>query len=209
MQQRWTHDPRYDQFNREYYCSEGYENYFDEHTEIAEEQMIQPLIDLIHPSPDWMFLDVGCAMGGALLSLRKRGLHAEGTDVSSYCLEHAPAKQWMRFGESFNLPFPDHSFDVLTCANVFQYLTREQALRSVDEFTRVARKYISLWVFDPEKPSWSQVHNPDPVRREDTRSLTNSDYIERCKKNGAKLITTVSDFSKNSDMPEWHLLFGT
>lgn len=196
-----------DRFDPQYYASGGYEGYEDWHEEIARENIIAPLFTLIHPEPSWTFLDVGCAMGGTILTLRKRGFEAYGTEVSSHCLEASPARQWTTFGQSFALPQKDRSVDVVICCDMFQYLTLAQATQSIAELARVSRRFVSLWVFDADAPSWSQKENPDSVRLEDTHGISNEHYAELFLEQGMRSVAMKSDFTEDSGVPEWHLLF--
>ncbi|MBM3230918.1 class I SAM-dependent methyltransferase [Candidatus Peregrinibacteria bacterium] len=198
---------RYDRFDKRYYSTDGYEGYEEWHEDIARENIIDPLFTLIRPEASWTFLDVGCGMGGTILDLRKRGFQAFGTEVSAHCLETSPAKEWMGFGESFALPQKDRSFDVVICCDMFQYLTKEQAMQSIGELARVARQYVSLWVFDPAAPSWSDTENPDDVRKNDTKGITNDDYAQHFAAHGMESIAMEVDFTEDSGVPEWHLLF--
>lgn len=197
---------QYDQFNKHYYSSDGYEGYEQWHEDIAKDNVITPLLALIGEQPR-TFIDVGCGMGGTVLTLRKKGYEAKGVEVSPFCLEQSPAKEWMQFGEAFALPFENMAFDVLICCGVFAYFTKEQAERSVAEFCRVANEYVSLWIFDANAPSWSQEENPDAARIEDTKSISNEEYARLFAEQGWELYSKTSDFTEDSGVPEWHLLF--
>lgn len=197
---------QYNQFNKHYYSSDGYEGYEEWHEDIAKDNVITPLFALIGEEPR-TFMDVGCGMGGTILTLRKKGYEAFGIEVSPFCLAESPAKQWMKFGEAFAMQYDDNSFDVVICCGVFGYFTKEQAEKSVAEFCRVSKEYVSLWVFDPEAPSWSQTENPDDARIEDTKSITNEDYVKLFESHGWELASKTSDFTEDSGVPEWHLLF--
>lgn len=197
----------FNRFDEEYYRSGGYEDYLKYHEHIAEEEIVGPLFSELAPQPDWTFLDVGSGLGGTILALRKRGFACFGTEISPYALAHAPAhaREWMRFGESTSLPFDDASFDVILCCNVFEYLTRDEVLHTIREFGRVARKFITIWVFDPHSTGWSQTSNPDPLRREDTRNITADEFIAMFAAEGI----TLSDRSllDLEDVPDWRLTF--
>lgn len=199
----------YGQFDAAYYESEGYREYLKEHENIGRESIVEPLFSIIHPQPDWSFLDVGCAMGGTLLALDTMGYACQGAEVSSFCLEHSPMKHKMVFGETFHLPFPDKAFDVVINCCVFEYLTVDQAMRSIDEFARVARRFVALWVFSPDSRSWTEEHNPDPVRIDDTKSITKEEYIDRFTKNGMTLheFRALDDMDDESYVPNWFFVF--
>ncbi|MDD5025907.1 MAG: class I SAM-dependent methyltransferase [Candidatus Peribacteraceae bacterium] len=179
----------YRQFDYAYYTTDGYDDYLERFEEEMTD-LVQAVIDHVHPQPDWTFLDVGCGMGGTMLVLRRLGFEAWGTEVSPYCLEHAPSKQWMTFGESFHLPFPDASFDVLLCNDIFQYLTVEECSRSAAEFARVARHFIAFAAIDNSSPNADQSQNPDVLRRDSVNRLSREDLISLFTAHGCKVCIT-------------------
>ena len=100
--------------------------------------------------PGWRVLDAGCG-GGSFLPLMSELVGATGTVTA---LDLAPENiarvtQWARTrgvenvsaqeGSIVALPFPDASFDAIWSANVFQYLTEQEAARALAEFRRVVR----------------------------------------------------------------------
>ncbi|MCA9370974.1 MAG: class I SAM-dependent methyltransferase [Candidatus Peregrinibacteria bacterium] len=202
-----SNDHSGNQFDEEYYSSDSYTNYLQEHDQTAEREVIAPLLSAISPEEDWTFLDVGCAMGGTLIALKRRGYSCKGTEISPYCLKHSPVKKDMVHGTSTNIPFDDNSFDVVLNCGVFEYLTCQEAMQSIDELIRVAKRYVSLWVFSPNSDDWSQQENPDIHRMADTQKLTYEDYKKRIEQNGA----TIKTFFRIEDTPsrtapEWHFL---
>src|SRR3972149_9029648 len=132
----------YQKFDKDYYTTDGYHDYLEKLSTEAEEITIPTIIDIIHPQKDWKFLDVGCSFGGNIIALQKHGFEARGTEISNYCLSASTVKDKMVFGEAFNLPFEDKSFDVIICMDVFMYLNKKEQLKAIQEFVRVASKYI-------------------------------------------------------------------
>jgi len=90
-------------------------------------------------------LDVGCGSGAMLVDLTKRGFEAFGVDISANMLKSArelSSKLGLREPPSLvadieNLPFAKGSFDLIICAGVVEYLTRDD--RALSEISRVLR----------------------------------------------------------------------
>jgi len=201
----------YQKFDANYFAGGQYDTYLRDHVRIAEEDIVEPLISLLRPKKDWTLLDVGSAMGGAIVGFRKRGFRCEGVDISAYCLENSPVKEHMQYGEAFALPFPAKSFDVVYCSDVFQYLLQDQAFKSIAEFIRVARRYVALWVFSgANSPGWSQQTNPDPLRNKDTQFLTAEDYQNAFAEHGATQIDFTHwkpEVGDEDFTPLWRFVF--
>jgi len=119
----------------------------DEQQEIL--QIAQPLMSQIAPQTDPLILDVAAGTGRLPLGLAQlpyfKG-HTVGLDLSQQMLEIAAEKikvtgienQVTLIHESAeNLPFPDASFDVVTCMEALEFMpNREQVL---SELVRVLR----------------------------------------------------------------------
>ena len=75
-------------------------------------------------------LDVGCGTGHHLARMRARGFEVDGVDGSTEMLARArqlnPGVE-LRQAEVDALPYPDASFDVVICIEVFRYLPDERA----------------------------------------------------------------------------------
>ena len=71
-------------------------------------------------------VDVGCGNGvfGRLLKQRRPELHVTCVDRSAAALAHVQADD-KRQCEVVSLPFPDRSFDCVTCLEVIEHLTEE------------------------------------------------------------------------------------
>ncbi|HEY1545459.1 MAG TPA: class I SAM-dependent methyltransferase [Xanthobacteraceae bacterium] len=75
---------------------------------------------------DSALLDVGCGAGLALQVAQSRGANASGLDAAAGLVEIARSRcpgADIRVGEIEALPFGDHTFDVTTGFNSFQYAT--------------------------------------------------------------------------------------
>lgn len=155
--------PIYSKFDKEYYTSDSYDDYFARFEEDGRD-LVARLVKLIDPDPGWRFLDVGCGMGGIILSLRELGYEAWGTEVSDYCLKNSPSRNWMKFGSVDNIDYDNESFDVVICADVLCYLNRHEVVRAAKELTRVTKHYLYVESICLNSPNSSQEENPDSLR---------------------------------------------
>jgi len=164
-------------FDKEYYSSDAYNDYLQAFRTQARMVVIDPLLQAIQPTEPLTFLDVGCGMGGNILELHDAGYEACGIEISPYCLEYSPAKEWMKPGGVLNIPYDDNAFDVLICRDVFPYLSAEEVPMGVRELVRVAKRYVAFSTIDHDSPNVSQEFNPDPYRNASVTAFTPDDYI--------------------------------
>lgn len=155
-------------FDEHYFEEENYvyrEWYRDQATIIVERMMRH-----IHPTKDWVFLDVGCALGGIVAELRERNFEAYGIDLSRWCLKQSPVREHLAFGSITSIPCTDQSADVVTCIDMFQYLTRKEMEKAAKELRRVTRRCLFLECITKEDEAFSDPkENPDSMRK--NRSL--------------------------------------
>lgn len=97
----------------------------------------------LHPGS---LLDVGCGVGILVEVLRKRGIQAWGLDLSPAGWETAPEDLQSCFtsGDIRKLPYPDGSFDVVTCVDVLEHIRREDLPGAIAECVRVAGRLVYL-----------------------------------------------------------------
>jgi len=99
--------------------------------------------------PPGTVLDVGCGQGSLALRLAQAGFRATGVDVSSEALRIARRNaletgKEIELVEGFaeSLPFPDKSFDYVTCAHTLEHVRDLKAVAA--EFKRVAKRKIVI-----------------------------------------------------------------
>jgi 2-polyprenyl-3-methyl-5-hydroxy-6-metoxy-1,4-benzoquinol methylase len=86
-------------------------------------------------------LDVGCAMGGFLDYMSKKGVsRLSGVDMTEKYVEEAKIKKNFRIeqGNAESLPFANHTFDVVVMEQVMEHLVNP--LRAFQEARRVLKK---------------------------------------------------------------------
>lgn len=99
-----------------------------------------PIIEYLKAQPGAKLLDVGCGGGRLLMVAQERGLGAFGVDLSSSGAELARSfapKAYIVVSNGERLPFPDNSFDYLTCLGSLEYFLDIEA--GVREITRVCK----------------------------------------------------------------------
>lgn len=88
-------------------------------------------------------LDVGCGKGFMLHDLAATipGISVRGIDISGYAIQNAieDMRPYVQEANATNLPFPDHSFDVVISINTIHNLERDQCAQALREIERVSR----------------------------------------------------------------------
>jgi ubiquinone/menaquinone biosynthesis C-methylase UbiE len=117
--------------------------------------------DYYHLPEDARILDVGCAKGFMMYDFSLLMPKAEilGFDVSKYAYEHArpEMKPFIQVANANNIPFPDHSFDLVICINAVHNLPPIDCKQALREIQRVTRKdafvMIDAWRTESEHQS--------------------------------------------------------
>ena len=121
-------------------------------------EILAEKVESAKPKSTDLTLDVACGPGELVLGLAARVSFARGIDLTQEMLHRAQEFQRERNitnaafdrGEAEQLPYPDHSFDLVTCQCSFHHMPKpELALR---EMVRVAKPDGRLMVIDPVAP---------------------------------------------------------
>ena len=95
-------------------------------------------------------LDVGCGKGFLLHELTRAvpGIEVAGLDISTYAIEHSKeeVKPFLRVGNAVELPYPDHSFDLVVSINTLHNLRIYDLVSALREVERVSRRHKYLVV---------------------------------------------------------------
>jgi ubiquinone/menaquinone biosynthesis C-methylase UbiE len=103
------------------------------------------LVDLVRPQPTWHALDVGTGAGHTALAMASHVAHVVATDLTPAMLaetarlakERSLSNVEIRDADAEALPFPDESFDLVTCRLAFHHFPHPAT--AVREFARVLR----------------------------------------------------------------------
>lgn len=124
--------------------------YWSEATHFRPYHTYLPFIEYLEAQPGCRLLDVGCGGGRLLRAAHERGLVAFGLDLSSsgviLARSFAPRAQIVE-GNGEYLPFPDNSFDYLTCLGSLEhFLNIETGLK---EMVRVCKAGARICIMVP------------------------------------------------------------
>jgi len=95
-------------------------------------------------------LDVGCGKGFMLHDLAAMipGITVKGIDISEYAIQHAmeDMKPHVQVANAIQLPFADHSFDVVISINTVHNLERAECAQALREIERVSLRHSFITV---------------------------------------------------------------
>lgn len=185
------------QFDKNYYSTGGYDDYLSRFA-LDSEKDVKKILRFAKLKQGTKTLDVGCGMGGLIMALRKRGFESFGTEVSDYCLNASPMKEYMVKTEVTKLPFEDDRFELVTCQDMLCYLNRRQLEGAVGEMTRVTSKYLFIEVIAKGSVNSKQSVNPDSLRKEENL-LSETDWLKLLAKQQLKPVGRVFRRDENAD----------
>jgi SAM-dependent methyltransferase len=126
-------------------------------------QGYQRTLDLLeqHVPEKGRLLDFACAAGYFMEEAGKRGWEAHGVDIGEWTKEAAAARgvSNLHVGTLHDLNFPDHFFDVVYAAQVFEHLPEPKA--DLAEIRRILRPGGLLYVDVPNYRTLSIVFGRD------------------------------------------------
>lgn len=93
-------------------------------------------------------LDVGCAKGFMMHDFKQLmpNITIAGIDLSQYAYDHAmeDMKPFIRVGNAKELPFEDHSFDLVISINTIHNLPLNEFKQAIREIQRVSRRHAFI-----------------------------------------------------------------
>ncbi|MFS0726309.1 class I SAM-dependent methyltransferase [Paenibacillus sp. 1P07SE] len=159
-------------------------------------------------------LDLGCGTGTLTLLLKQAYPKAEvtGLDIDPNVLQIAKKKAVdmgmdiiFNQGTSFELPYPDHSFDRVVTSLMFHHLTLENKLRTLKEIFRVLKPQGELHIAD-----WGKSQNR--LMRIAFLSIQILDGFKTTADNVNGLIPQIIDkagFTKSKETDKFMTVYGT
>src|SRR5690606_21459503 len=106
---------------------------------------------------DSKVLDVGCGKGFMLYDFMQAipKINVQGVDISQYAIEHAKeeVKPYLQVANAMELPFEDHSFDLVISINTVHNLEKDDLVKALKEIQRVTKKesYITVDAYRNEE----------------------------------------------------------
>ncbi|MEO8085162.1 MAG: methyltransferase domain-containing protein, partial [Ardenticatenales bacterium] len=107
-------------------------------------------------------MDVGCALGFLVETLRERGVDARGIDLSAYAIgqAHPDVAPYLAVA-SATAPLPGR-YDLVTCIEVLEHMPRDDADRAIDVLTSAADDILfSSSPTDHAEPTHLNVQPPE------------------------------------------------
>ncbi len=145
------------EFGQEYWDGErqfGYGGYrYDGRWRAVAEAMVAHY----NLQPGTRILDIGCGKAFLLYELTQVLPEAQvtGIDISQYAVANAKeeVRPFLRVGSAVDLPFGDHSFDLVISLNVLHNLYIDDLWRALQEMERVGRdaKYLCVETYRTER----------------------------------------------------------
>jgi SAM-dependent methyltransferase len=127
----------YDRYYYQHGCGLPYER--SEHWLNFFGQLADHIIERINPKS---VLDVGCAMGFLVESLRDRGVEAYGVDISEYAIENVrqDIKPYCKIQSIFTPT--EREYDLIVCIEVLEHLPASEARQAIANLCRNAHKVL-------------------------------------------------------------------
>ena len=146
------------QWGHDYWDGERRYGYGGYHYDGRWRPLAQALIDRYGIRAGMSVLDVGCGKGYLLYEFTQLvpDLKIAGIDISRYGIDNAKeeVQPFLKVGSAVELPYPDHSFDLVVSLGVLHNLPLEDVFRAVPEIERVGRgasKYLMVELFRNER----------------------------------------------------------
>jgi len=121
-------------------------------------EVLAEKVEFAKPQPHELVLDVACGPGAFVLGVAPRVMFATGIDLTPEMLRQARqfqaekqiANAAFACADADHLPFPDASFDLVTCQQAFHHITKPEPV--LLEMVRVTKPQGRLLIIDPLAP---------------------------------------------------------
>ena len=129
---------------------------------VREDTFKQRLITAAAIGPQHNVLDLGCGTGTLTLMIKNRhpdamvyGLDgdAKALTIAHYKAEAADVEIILDKGFSYDLPYPDDTFDRVLSSLVFHHLTHKRKVATLHEVRRILKPGGTLFIVDFGKPA--------------------------------------------------------
>lgn len=124
------------------------------YTRKADSYIANQLYDFLLPTPEGLYLDIGCGTGNYLKALYDKGLNFYGVDPSEVMLEKAKIKNphaTFITAQAENIPLSNHFFDGAIAVLTFHHWTNKiEALKEVNRVLKSNSKLV-FFSFTPEQ----------------------------------------------------------
>ena len=149
-----------------YWKGQSGKEWFDR-TKIDPESRVEAFKKMIGDLDIGSVLEVGCGLGYNLEAVFKvGGYDVHGVDPNEHAIRLASSKygnQFFSFGDCFNLPFSENTFDLVFTSGVLMHVTSGDLLRAVENLNRVAKKYVLVIEYYAEKETMIPYHGQTDI----------------------------------------------
>lgn len=136
-------------FDRDYFENgvqtrkSNYVNYSWERLGSYFQQTARHIMDKFNPERT---LDVGCAKGFLVKALSEMAVDAYGIDPSVYAVSnaHPDIAEKINLEAAQSIPYPDDTFDVVTCFDVLEHIPAREVPKTLKEMLRVSKQWVIL-----------------------------------------------------------------
>ena len=121
----------------------NYVNYSWERLGSYFQQTARHIMDKFNPERT---LDVGCAKGFLVKALSEMAVDAYGIDPSVYAVSnaHPDIAEKINLEAAQSIPYPDDTFDVVTCFDVLEHIPAREVPKTLKEMLRVSKQWVIL-----------------------------------------------------------------
>jgi ubiquinone/menaquinone biosynthesis C-methylase UbiE len=144
-------------------------------------EMLAERVDFAELASGDLVMDVACGPGAFTLAAAGQVRFARGADVTAAMLREARAFQQERriknarfdCAEAEQLPYPDSTFDFVTCQFAFHHMPEPEAI--LEEMVRVTRPGGRVYIVDsvgPEDAAAAELHNHIEKLRDPSHTST-------------------------------------
>ena len=142
-------------FDRDYFENgvatkkSNYEDYSWQRLGSQFQRTARHIVDLFKPERT---LDVGCAKGFLVKALDELGVDAYGIDPSVYAVSnaHPDVGDKINLDSAQSIPYPDNTFDVVTCFDVMEHVPLKEVTKTLKELLRVSKEWVIIRVMTHE-----------------------------------------------------------
>jgi ubiquinone/menaquinone biosynthesis C-methylase UbiE len=121
-------------------------------------EVVAEKVEFAKPQPQELILDVACGPGAFVLAIAPRVSFACGIDLTPEMLRQARQFQTEKqianvafaCADAEHIPFPDASFDLVSCQHAFHHITKAEPV--LEEMMRVTKPQARLLILDPLAP---------------------------------------------------------
>jgi len=164
-------------------------------------ETVLDLLDKCSTSAALSILDIGCGTGALMKDILQRGDQVIGIDICEKMLAEAqktvrecfPARTLLSQADVENLPFKDHSFDIVTCIGVIEYLYNEET--GLREIKRIIKDNGFLIIELPNIIKLNKMLDPHFYVDRGIKFLIHK--IKSLRNGSAKMVKQEDDFSTN------------